>query len=213
MADKIPKRVEEYQKSDGTWSPRRREAAIIVEPALIIAAFDLATGKGLTADQLAGSSSPTAQFAGVEHSSLNVRYFVGTAQHEANFAVNERDTETSGFQTWGVYQISEEEARAVGLKSANLLNLLEATQVMIRLAERNRRAVREAAGILTTQPDPDDLPAYVALAHNQGNGAVRKTIYSHGVDWAGYKRRNPLIRIVSSGYGDDAISGGAKFPK
>jgi hypothetical protein len=132
-------------------------------------------------------------------------YFMGTAQHESNYATNERDTEETGFQSWGIYQVSVEEAHDVGMAGADLLDLKQATQVMVRLAEARRHALRAAARI--GGPDPPDVCAYLAIAHNQGLHAALVSIQHYGLDWQAYRRRNPAARIVV--YGDDCIPRGA----
>lgn len=144
-------RIEQYLRTDGTWSTSRKDAILATPDAVVQAVRRYGT--------------PIAE-----------QYFLGTAKHETNWATNERDMEhpdTRGvrFTSWGIYQISMEEARAVGRPSAQLLVLSEVTNVMVQLAERRRLAIRAQLGL----------------------------------DWPGYKARNPTIRIVSSGYGDDTI--------
>lgn len=173
-------RLEEYRRPDGTWSRSRRDAVFIT------------TARLLDAVHVVGTTVPG-------------RYYVGTAQHESNFALNERDTETSGFQSWGLYQVSQAEAVAVGMPNADLCALGPNTFVMVKLAELHRRRLRQLLDLGEGAPDPADLGAYLAIAHNQGLAAALKTARVHGLDWEGYKRRNPAIRIVSSGYGDDVL--------
>lgn len=150
-----------------------------------------------------------------QFSSIPSTFAVGTAQHETNFAINELDTEENGFQTWGIYQISKEEAKEVGMPDADLLNLVSASQVFAKLMEKRLIEIVKACKLQGTPyvEFPKDIWAYLAIAHNQGLAASLKTIKSYGLDWEGYKKRNPTIRIVSSGYGDDVITGGPDYPK
>jgi hypothetical protein len=168
-------RVEEY-RVDGRWSPLRRDAVIAPVTAILAALHGHKT-------------------------TIPARYFLATAEHESGRAVNERDTEPSGFRSWGIYQISRQEAADVVMADADLLNLATATEVMMRLAERNREAIRAAAHL--DGQDPPDMGAYLAIAHNQGRTAVRRTIEHYGMSWKHYRRRNPGARIVA--YGDDCV--------
>ena len=185
------KHKEEYVK-DGVWYPTRA-AAILVTPQQVIDA--------------GCAARPT----------LDPRYIVATAQHESRFAINEVDTEPSGFISKGIFQISDEEARSAGLPGVNLLTLDASAQVMVRLALRNRDAFQQAGG----NPFANDVNGWLALAHNEGRGAMRKTIATHGTLWGdpyafpnpsddapeSYRYRNAWRAIVA--YGDDCITGGA----
>lgn len=181
-------RLEEYRLADGRWSLHRRDAILVTAGDVAAAAARALNGWPLT-----------------------VRYFVATAAHESNYAVNERDTEPADddghrFQSWGIYQISDGEKHAVQRPAADLLSLDDATEVMMLLAMRNRAAIRVAAGLHDADADPSDLPAYLALAHNQGREAARRTILHYGLDWPAYRRRNAHARIVP--YGDDCLEKG-----
>lgn len=169
-------RREEYLRPDGTWSPSRRDAHRTA-PAEVRAAV-----------QAVDTPIP-------------LGYFLGTAQHESNYAVNERDTEESGFQSWGIYQLSHEEAGDLGMAGADLLSLQQSTELMARLAEARRHALRACAHI--KGEEPADLYSYLAIAHNEGLHAAMQSIIHYGLDWAAYRHRNPKARIVTSGYGDD----------
>lgn len=169
-------RVEEYRRQDGTWSLSRRDAQLIT-------ALNLAN--------LLVNIDPV----------VPLTYYLGTAQHETNWATNERDTEESGFQSWGLFQLSEEEAADVGMPQADLMNPVQTCLVMVHLTNRRRTRIREVAKI--TGGDPPDLCAYLAIAHNQGLGAAIKSIQNHGLDWAAYRHRNPNARIIP--YGDDCL--------
>ncbi len=190
-------RVEEYLTSKGSWSQRR---SLYVKKASV---GDIEK-EWLTLNR-PGYLAP-------------LKYFLGTAQHESNFALNERDTEAPDatghrFQSWGIFQISEQEFLSTLPPPSNgspflLLELPNAMLCMSLLAARNRQPVREAMekmGLPKDAPDPTDMSAYLAIAHNQGRSAAVKTILAHGYSWKEYKKRNPTIRIVSSGYGDDVL--------
>lgn len=180
------KRTEEYAIHVTTRTTNRKKGAILVTPYDIIQAWNAA------------------------HTDIPARFFVGVAQHETNFATNEIDTEPNGFVSEGIYQISRAEAREVGQSAADLLALGAATKVAARLMERRLATIVQAANL--ARPYPDDTWAYLGMSHNLGIGATLKTIRLHGLDWEAYKKRNPKLRIVSSGYGDDVISGGPHCP-
>lgn len=176
-------RVEEYLRQDGTWSASRRDALIITSADVVVAV------------RTVGTTVPDI-------------YYAATAEHESGRATNERDTEPPDdkgvrFQSWGIFQLSPEEAARAGRPSANLLSLADSAWVFVRLTEMRRAMIRSAIGLPAASPDHPDLCPYLAIAHNQGMRACLTTIREHGVDWAAYKARNPRIRIVSSGYGDD----------
>lgn len=181
------KRKEEYLIMAPVRTTNRKQGAILVTPEQVIEAC---TSARVVTD-------------------IPPRFFVGTAQHETNFAINEIDTEPNGFVTEGIYQISREEATEVGMPKADLLDLDVATVVFTRLMEKRLSRILSK----TTHPVKEDVWAYLAIAHNQGLGAALKTIEAHGLDWAAYKKRNPKVRIVSSGYGDNVITGGPRWPK
>ena len=172
-------RVEEYRRPDCTWSQSRRSDVILYPSTRLI--------------RLVSDVDPETPWI----------YYLGTAQHETNLATNERDTEPNGFQSWGLYQISLAEAASVGLPGVDLLDPVQATQVMARLTHRRRDRLRLAAKLAVSDADPPDLWSYVAIAHNQGEAAAVKTIERFGMNWMEYKRRNRRLNIVSSGYGDD----------
>lgn len=167
-------------------------------------------------------------------SAVDVRYALGTAEHETNFAVNEVDTEESGFQSFGIYQVSLEEIgqagpAAAGVDVNGLATLVGCTQVMAAITTHRVGLITAAA---PREAQGDDLRAYLSIAHNQGLGACLKTIEAHGLDWAAYKdrnRRGALDEVSAAApgtsdelrakakykwwcsvfaYGDDCISGG-----
>ena len=77
--------------------------------------------------------------------------------------------------------------------------------------EKRLESIIKAANLIT--PYPNDVWAYLALCHNQGKAACLKTIKNYSLNWEAYKKRNPKLRIVSSGYGDDVITGGPHYPQ
>lgn len=148
------------------------------------------------------------------------RYAFGTAQHEADFATNEVDTESSGYVSKGIFQLSTEEAASVGFGSANLLMLQDAVKVMASLSDARTLAILRATGWACTSADkvPSDVWAYLTVAHNQGLEACLVTIEKHGLDWAAYCKRNLEASVGTDkeefwkkvvAYGNDAISGGS----
>lgn len=186
-------RVEEYRGRDGQWHASslrgRWPWAILVRPDDVVQAV---------------RSIGTV---------ISESYFLGTAKHETNWCLNERDTEPpkpdgTRVVTWGLYQIEQEEARDVGLRDANLLELEGATRVMIRLAEWRRALIRSHVRLTDHDPDPIALEAYLAIAHNMGIGTALTSIRIHGLDWGGpdgFRARNPSMEFVQSGYGDDVL--------
>jgi hypothetical protein len=142
------------------------------------------------------------------HSSvIPLHYVFGTAQHESAFAVNERDTEPSGFQSLGIFQLSLEEARDEGFPNADLLTLEDSCKVFASLCDYRLHTILRVAGLSAPIPD---VWAYLALAHNQGLGACIKTIKLHDLDWSGYIQRNPTLTGIAA-YGNDCITGGWKY--
>lgn len=138
---------------------------------------------------------------------IPAQYAVGTAQHETDFTTNEKDTEESNFVSMGIFQISQEEMTHVGMPTANIYDLEDSIVILAALADERWQAIVKAAG----SPSPiRDMPAYLALAHNQGLAAALKTIRLHGLDWTAYKARNPQLASMAA-YGDDCISGGEKW--
>lgn len=138
---------------------------------------------------------------------IPAEYACGTAQHESSFTRNEVDVEETGFTSMGVFQLSLEEASQARRPDANLLTLADSVDVLAFVAEERLAAILKAAGL--ERPSLDTW-AYLALAHNQGLGACLKTIREHGLDWSGYKARNPQLAAMAA-YGDDCVSGGARW--
>jgi hypothetical protein len=206
----LPHRLEEYVLDDGTPPTQNRAYARKVTGQQVLDAICAAQKKlGLT--------------------NIDPRYYVGTCFHEAG-CVNEWDTEVAspscppGFVSVGAYQIGKEEAERFGFKLENMLDLDKSSECMIQLAEYNRRQIRIAAKLISNDPDPDwiapdgtvwkggAMRAYLAIAHNHGNGYAQKTIATYGLNWDTFKSRNPTDNIVAHGYGQDCITGGPFWP-
>src|SRR5258708_4603677 len=102
---------------------------------------------------------------------IPAQYALGTAQHESSFTLNQVDTEVSGFVSRGIYQLSDDEAEAAGKPDADLLSLGDSTAVFVTICETRLDAIIAAATAKGTTIDPasppDDLWAYLYLAHNQ----------------------------------------------
>lgn len=199
-------RREEYRRFDGTLSSSRKKDVILISP--------------YTVEQFARALAP----------SLDARYFVGTAEVETNFAVNEIDTEESGFVSKGLYQISDEEnAKVNGTNRVELLDPIQSTETFYRLTKLRLRLCHEAGAIQFP-----DIYAYLGLCHNEGDSAGPRSIKNYGCNWSRYKSRNlenatRLIHTASnpaelakaekelgrvlriSRYGDACISGGSRY--
>jgi hypothetical protein len=154
-------------------------------------------------------------------SQVPAQYALGTAQHETDFTLNEKDTEPSGYVSMGLYQIGVEEMQQTGHANANPYDLEDITIIMVDLAEARYKRLLQVArdradASVSSSPrglssqQVLDLWAYLALAHNQGLAAAIKTITRHGVGWAAYKARNPQLADMGR-YGDDCITGGSKW--
>lgn len=159
-------RIEEFLKSTTIWTQSKTDA-VRATPAQVAEAC-----------RKAGATIP-------------LGYFVGTAQHESNCAINERDTEENGYMSYGIFQLGYHEARSVKMPSANLLDLDQSCRVMVMLAENRRMYLRSILRLVNGQADSPDLNAYIAICHNVGeNDATIKNIPKYGMDWKEWKRRN-----------------------
>jgi hypothetical protein len=186
-------RTVEYVLADGSRSSSRG-AAVLADPAVVVATWR-------------------------KFSRRSARYALGTAQHEADLATNEIDTEPDGKVTTGVYQLDTTEKLSALMPLADLTSLDDSTQVFATVSEARWTAICTTAGV-DRDAAPPDVNAYMTIAHNQGLGACLRSIAAHGLDWEGYKARNiaearagatkmPLewwLKVAA--YGDDAISGG-----
>lgn len=138
------------------------------------------------------------------------QYAVASAQHEANFAVNEQDIETSGYVSIGIYQLAQEEAAHVGKPHANLMDLVEASRVFAALQHERLDAIELAMGP-SSSLNTSDRWAYLAMSHNFGLSATLKTIHEHGMNWRAWVARNPTLTAAIE-YFSDAVTGGPHFP-
>lgn len=154
--------------------------------------------------------------------SIPVAYYLGTIAHESGFDVESVTVERGGASptSYGLYQVNVNEQAESGV-SGSLLDLDTNTRVFVYLAERNRSTLRSAVGLLDSDPDPWDLGAYLALAHNCGLPAALATLaaYPTGdptyLGWDEYKARNFLASSRNCGcngdgtgicrYGDDCL--------
>lgn len=162
----MSRRVEEYLVSTTGWSE------------------SLSAAKYVTREQVAEA----ARKAGA---TIDLGYFVATAQHESSLRWNERDTEENGYMSYGIYQIGLHEARSVRMPTADLQDLDQATRVMVMLAENRRMYLRRILTLAGAEADPKDLCAYIAICHNVGemDGSIRN-IPKYGMDFGKWKERN-----------------------
>lgn len=206
----LARRLEEYVLDDGPPTQNRAYARKVTGDQVLAAILDAQKKLNLTG--------------------IDPRYYVGTCFHEAG-CVNEWDTEIAttscpqGFVSVGAFQIGKEEAERYGYKLEDMLDLHKSAECMVHLAEYNRRQIRSAARLTSSDPDPDytddqgrvwkggTVRAYLAIAHNHGNGYAQKTIATYGLDWGAFKRRNPTDNIVAHRYGEDCVTGGPYWPE
>lgn len=131
------------------------------------------------------------------HSPVSAKYGLGTSDHESSRQANEVDTEVSGFISYGLTQVSKEEAMHVGMGDADLLDPETNIIVLAHLVDERTVAInrvlgwpqRNQDGTVIVPAAPDFL-AYLTVAHNQGLAACIKTIAAHGMNWASYQQRN-----------------------
>jgi hypothetical protein len=162
----------------------------------------LPDGKRVTA-----SAGDVASSWSASTSRIPVNFALGTAQHESGYAINEVDTEPTGYVSKGIFQLSDDEARSVGRAGADLLALDDSVDVFARLCEKRLDAIVKAAQLDESIALPDDVWPYLFIAHNQGLAAALKSIGNFGLNWSAYKERNPTHPEWAA-YGDDVISGG-----
>ncbi len=131
------------------------------------------------------------------HSTVSATYGLATSEHESSRQANEVDTEVSGFVSYGLMQVSREEAAHVGMVGADLLDPETNIIVLAHLVDERAAAINRVLGRpqrspsdgIIIPPEPDFL-SYLSIAHNQGLGACVKTIAAHGMNWASYQSRN-----------------------
>lgn len=136
-------------------------------------------------------------------------YAVATGQHESSDTLNEKDTEGSGFISKGVFQISDEEEKDAGFQKDDAYDLTKATGILSNLSNKRWKAILAAGKKAKAAGKPfveKDAPAYLVIAHNQGESKALESIGKYGMDWGAYKKRNKggyFDKLAS--YGDDAI--------
>lgn len=134
---------------------------------------------------------------------IPAQYALGTADHESSFTLNEVDTEPSGFMSYGIFQLSGEEAASAYCDDTDDLFILkESCRVLATIAEERFDAIKAVGRPCY------DLWAYLALAHNEGLHAALKSIEKYGFSWDDWKARNGAKLANMCRYGDDCITGG-----
>ena len=149
--------------------------------------------------------------------SIPYAYYLGTAKHESGYYLYSTDPTSDAL---GLYQVNPREAAEAGV-AGDLRDVDVNTRVMVYLAERNRSRIRDFLGLSDSDPDPWDMGAYLALAHNQGLGSPGGTKGALGtlsqypptnpqtyLGWTEYKVRNNCAFCGCDGggicaYGDD----------
>jgi hypothetical protein len=161
-------------------------------------------------------------------SSIPLAFYLGVAKHESGFCIDCPPSDNG--QSWGIFQVNKGEQSESGVQGS-LTDLGVNTGVFVYLCERNRTAIRNLVGLSPSDPDPWDMGAYLALAHNQGLNAALTTLktYATGdptyLGWNEYKTRNWSGVCQRSGaggqgicaYGDDCLydptSGAPETPR
>lgn len=130
---------------------------------------------------------------------------------EPSFTVNERDTEKSGFRTYGVFQVSEEEGARAGVAVEDLPTLEGCARAFVPLAVKNYNYLLPYAK--TPEAQTYDIFAYMAVLHNVGahDSAIENLVAGRrSMRWGGpdgFKDRNKNTKwgIKISKYGDDCL--------
>lgn len=155
-------------------------------------------------------------------SRIPASFAVGVGLHESSYTLNERDTEPSGKQTGGVFQLTLGgtsvdafgDATRAGFPDADVFTLEGACKVLASLAESWLDKLEAAAGGL------DDASffaqggaGYLAWAHNAGlgHGQALDSVTKYGLDWSASLARNAGTDYFDNHigpYGNDCISGG-----
>ena len=140
-------------------------------------------------------------------------YWIGTAKHEADppFTVNERDTEKSGFKTYGVFQVSEEEGARAGVPVEDLPTLEGCARAFVPTAVKNYNYLLPYAK--TPEARARDIFAYMAVLHNVGahDSSIKNLVNGRfPMRWGGpggFKDRNKNTKwgMKISRYGDDCL--------
>jgi hypothetical protein len=156
---------------------------------------------------------------------------VGMAERETGFALNELDTEDSGFQSLGIFQLSRAEAIKAFRPEADLYSLDDSSAVLATILERNLDRILEIAtdaasrGLgkmpISSGVVIDDVWPFLALSHNLGLGnpenpnpggaGVLPGIAHYGLNWpATFATAHPsMLRQLA--YGDAALTGGSSW--
>jgi hypothetical protein len=139
---------------------------------------------------------------------IPARFALGSAYHESHYNPGENDIGDQPNQadstSYGLYQLNRTE-QAAALVFGDLNDADTNTKVFAAVQATRLAAIRAASG---GDDHGDDVWAYLGMSHNMGLGSTLKTIAQHGLDWQAYKDRNPDLKFVTGGYGDDCISGG-----
>lgn len=172
-----------------------------------------------------------------QYTRIPPQFAVASAEQESGHTINEIDEEPPdehgiSYISKGIFQLSDGEAAHVGHASADLLTLEGASLVFALLQEERLAILLSAAGLDAPTPD---IYGFLSVAHNQGVGAARETIIKHGASWSAYKSRNisaaeAAVAVATpetiehartklawwhsvAAYGDDCITGGARWPE
>lgn len=157
--------------------------------------------------------------AGSYDENIPTGFFTQTAKRESAFRYNEEDFDynTDGSlreHSKGLYQISDDEAAAVGMAGADLDDPDVASAVFQLLMERNlglrpsllhgQESIADACQAFGTPIDlanpPPDVWFYLALSHNMGLPSTTKSIRTYGLNAQAWIDRNPkLSRQISYG--------------
>jgi len=137
---------------------------------------------------------------------IPAQFALGTAQHEASFTVNEKDTEPSGYISMGIFQLGQEEIDHVKVPGADVYTLAGSVALYVPLALERLHKLLVISFLDATCP-PADIWFYLAMAHNMGLGAALKSIKEHGLNAAAWTARNPQLAQAAV-YFNDCITGG-----
>lgn len=148
------------------------------------------------------------------------QFAVAVARHESSYTLNERDTEPSGKQTAGIFQITLGgtavdtlgDMTLTGFPEGDWRDLDDCCRAFAVLMERLLDKLEAAAGKIS---DSDFFAAggagYLAWGHNAGRGQPQKSIQRYGLDWKATRQRNAGGDYFDNHigpYGDDCITGG-----
>ena len=143
------------------------------------------------------------------------------ARETPAYYLDEEDTESTGFVSTGVFQLSRADAARALRPLADLTSLEDSCAVLATILEGYLDTLEAAAGGI------DDATffaaggaAYLGWAHNAGPGGVPgkfgpiDSIRAYGLDWSALKQRPDnqapgsymAARMIP--YGDDCITGG-----